>query len=438
MSCARPLAGFVAGAVVSTALWSRAAPEPARYRSYETFAQALAIIQTHAATPVEESRLVEDAIAGMAHGLDPYTRYLRPRRFQTVQEDTEGELADVGLVLGAATAPSSPGLTVVAVLPASAGEAAGLAPGDRVLAIDGVSTAAPSATSSVKAWQDRLRGSAGTRLTLEVERLGWRRPRQLTLVRAHRRVTTVRHQMLRDVAHVSIDRFVETTAAEVRAALAAVERAGAAAVVLDLRANPGGLVEQALSVADLLLEDGTLVTIHERARHERRVAHPGGYQGPLVVLVDEGTASAAELLAAALADNRRAQLVGQPTYGKGTVQTFFPLLDGGGLKLTTGWYVTPAGNLLESNGIQPHVKVPRNIPDRNVPRTSSSQTPSAGNPNDATIAPGFDDDPQLVAAVALAHSSLRGAPNRGRQGATSGATARFPDRLGGHDLRNRP
>ncbi|MBK7534995.1 MAG: PDZ domain-containing protein [Myxococcales bacterium] len=438
MSLRHVAAGGISGAILATALWAWATPADARYRAYETFAEALSIIERNYARPVQELELLRSAIAGMTAALDPRSAYLAPRRFQKVQEDTEGELADVGLLLGPPRAPAldprqlaQPAWPEVsAVLPGSPAEAAGISPGDRLLSIDGEPTAAATALTpgDPERWRARLRGSAGTRVRLSLQRPGWRRPKEWVLVRAHRRVLSVSHRVLEEIAVITIERFVESTATEVRRALAQVEAAGAVAVVLDLRANPGGVVDQALAVADLFLEGGTMVTLHERDRKQVRVAHPGGYEGPVVVLVDAGTASAAELVAAALADNHRARLVGESTYGKGSVQTFFPLSDGSALKLTTGWYATAAGNLLESNGIQPHVKVPRNIPTRNVPRMSSSQTPSAGNPNGATIAPGFDDDPQLVAAVALARSSVPGAPNRGRRGAGPGASAGFPDR----------
>lgn len=413
MSSSRVVAGFLGGVLVTSALATWATPEPSRYRGYETFAQALAIAERHYAAPVTQDRLLQGAIAGMAQALDARSAYLRPQRYQRVQEDYEGEVSDLGIALAREGEDAEgalgklPGLLIAEVSVASPAELAGLVAGDRVLVIDGARVdEAREPPLSVSAWQARLRGAAGSRVALRVQQRGARRPREVTLVRARRRVTSVRHRVERDVGVLAIDRFLESTATETREALAELERAGARALVLDLRANPGGVVEQALAIADELLDRGVLVTLVERERTEARVAHRGADRRPLVVLIDGGTASAAELLAAALADNERATLVGERTYGKGTVQTFFPLLDGGGLRLTTGWYLTPRGNLLESNGIQPHVKVRRDFWDRNVPRTSSSQTPSAGIPNGATIAPGFDDDPQLVAAVALARSSL--------------------------------
>lgn len=409
MSGPRLGAGFCAGLFVGASLWAWASPTP-RLRPYEVLAEAVAILRDHYVEPLSEERLLADAIAGMVHARDPRSVYLPPARYVRAQEDTEGELADPGLELGtAATEPAA--AVVVEVVVGSPAELAGLAVGDRVLAIDGQ----PAGASGLAAARRRLRGDAGTRVTVSVQRATWRRPRELTLLRAQRRATTATFSPLdKALGLVAIDRFAETTAHQAAQALVAAERAGARALVLDLRGNRGGVVDQALAVADLFLERGTLVTVVERGRRQRRVAHPGAFQGPLVVLIDRYTASAAELVAAALAEHGRARLVGEATFGKGSVQTYFPLADGSALRLTTGWYLTPNGNSLESNGIKPHVAVGSRSGPKRAGTMSSSQTPSARAPNGATIAPGFDDDPQLVAAVAVARALLSEERDRGR------------------------
>ncbi len=403
MSAARLGAGFCAGIFVGASLWSWAAPAPS-LRPYEVFAEALAIVRDRYAEPLAEPRLLADAIAGMVHARDVHSVYLPPARYARAQEDTEGELADPGLELGTEL-EAAPRVVVAKVHAGSPAELAGLAAGDRLLAIDGQPTSADA--EGVKVAGRRLRGEAGTRLTLTVTRAAWRRPREVALLRAQRRPTTAWFTSLGpELGLLSIDRFAETTAHQAARALAAAERAQVRALVLDLRGNRGGVVDQALAVADLFLESGTLVTVVERGRRQRRLAHPGAFGGGLVVLIDRHTASAAELVAAALAEHGRARLVGEPTFGKGSVQTYFPLADGSALRLTTGWYLTPKGNSLETKGIAPHVAVTG--PDRPKPPrpTSSSQTPSARAANGATIGPGFDDDPQLVAAVAVARALL--------------------------------
>lgn len=436
MSSARTAAAFLAGAVLSTAVWTAAdsVPEPAaepppknpaaaRYRALDTFAHALSLIQSSYVDPVDERELLYDAIAGMASQLDVHSSFLRPQRYRRLQEDTEGEFGDVGLVLEEGLVdPSDPRRPpypkVVEVAPGSPAEAAGVQPGDSLVAIDGVATAEMrKVLLGAEVSQARLRGASGTRVSVSVVRVGWRRAKPLALVRSQLKVITVKQRTAGDVGVLAITRFSESTAADARVALTALERSRVRSLILDLRGNPGGIVDQAIAVADLFLERGTIVTVRDRSRVERRSAHPGGNSSlPMIVLVDGGTASAAEIVAAALLDNGRATVAGEPTYGKGTVQTLYDLADGAGLKVTTGRYFTPSGNQLESNGIRPHVKLPSNIPDRNVPSTSSSQTPSAPAKNGATIAPGFDDDPQLVAAVALARNSVRGLSRVERRG----------------------
>jgi carboxyl-terminal processing protease len=178
--------------------------------------------------------------------------------------------------------------------------------------------------------------------------------------------------------------------------------------VIDLRDDPGGIVDQAIVVADQFLDSGTIVTIKGRqGAVETQTAHKGGIAVtvPLTILVDQGTASAAEILSAALRDHGRAKLVGQPTYGKGTVQTFYDLDDGAGLKLTTARYLTPKGNSLESKGLAPDVVVDAFTPEVIVGGAG------AGSGSDATINAQGDDDPQLAAAIKLATQALRG-PNK--------------------------
>jgi carboxyl-terminal processing protease len=183
-------------------------------------------------------------------------------------------------------------------------------------------------------------------------------------------------------------------------------RSSVSVLVLDLRDDPGGIVDQAILVADQFLDSGTIVTIRGRKGSvETQSAHKGGVATgvPIIILVDQGTASASEILAAALRDHDRAKLIGLPTYGKGTVQTFYDLDDGAGLKLTTARYLTPKGNFLESKGLTPDVRIDSFAPEEIV------AGPGAGSGSDATInETGEDDDPQLAAAIKMAKQTLRG------------------------------
>jgi carboxyl-terminal processing protease len=243
-------------------------------------------------------------------------------------------------------------------------------------------------------------------VTLGILRVGWKEPRAFTLVRTQVKQATVHDKLLEPrIGYLAISRFTESTGADVGTALADLKKKdGLGALVLDLRDDPGGIVDQAILVADQFLDDGTIVTIRGRQGSvENQVAHKGGagVGVPIICLVDQGTASAAEILAAALHDHGRAKLVGLPTYGKGTVQTFYDLDDGSGLKLTTARYLTPKGNSLESKGIVPDQRVDAFAPDEIVAGGG------AGSATSATIKETDSDDPQLAAAVQLARQALR-------------------------------
>ncbi|MBA3397946.1 MAG: S41 family peptidase [Deltaproteobacteria bacterium] len=421
MSRASHVAAFAAGAVIATAFAARAVPrDVARYKTLDAFAQALVTVQTSYVDQVDEKRLLYDAARGMLHNLDQYSTFLPPNRYKHLRQDTEGEFGGVGLTLAPGEVDDArpnmpPYPTIDGIVPRSPAEVAGLQLDDRITSIEGAPTAeAGRETANAGAWEARMRGASGTRVMLTALRAGWKEPRAFTLIRAQVKQPTVRQRVLeKGIGYLAITRFAEATTQDASAALVQLRAAHALDVlVLDLRNDPGGLVDQAISTADLFLESGTIVTIRGRAGSvENQTAHKGGVATsvPIIILVDQGTASAAEILAAALRDHGRAKLVGTPTYGKGTVQTFFDLEDGAGLKLTTARYYTPKGNSLESKGLVPDVRVDGFTPEEITAGSrvggngGSGTTPGSG----ATIADD-DDDPQLTAAVKLARQALRG------------------------------
>src|SRR5215468_5660902 len=417
MSRASHAAAFVAGAVAASVIAAHAVPraDVARFKSIDAFAQALATVEANYVDPIDERKLLYDAARGMLHNLDPHSTFLPPSRYQHLRQDTEGEFGGVGVTLAPGeldeARPSVPPYpTVDTLVRGSPADVAGMQVDDAVVAIDGEATAEVGREKrDAGAWEARLRGASGTRVTISVLRTGWREPRPFTIVRAQVKQPTVRHDVLdKRIGYLAITRFSEATSADVLAALTKLRQTGALDVlVLDLRNNPGGLVDQSIAVADQFLDSGTIVKI--RGRHgsvETQTAHKGGVAVgvPVIAIVDQGTASAAEILAAALHDHHRATLVGVPTYGKGTVQTFYDLDDGSGLKLTTARYYTPAGKLLESNGITPDVLVEPFAPEEIVAGESNGSGASTG--NDATIKPPAED-PQLAAAVRLARQALQ-------------------------------
>jgi carboxyl-terminal processing protease len=414
MSRASHVATFAAGMIAGAAALSAAVPkDTTRFRSFDAFAQALALVETNYVDPVDEQNLLRDAVRGMLHNLDVHSTFLPPQRYAKMRQDTEGEFGGVGVVLAPGfiddARPSVPPFPIVDELePGSPAEVAGLQLDDRVVSIDGAPTAqAGKELKEAGAWEAKLRGASGTRVTVAVLRVGWKEPRAFTLVRTQVKQATVHDKVLdAHVGYLQITRFTESTGTDVATALADLKKKDAlGSLVLDLRDDPGGIVDQAILVADQFLDDGTIVTIRGRQGSvENQVAHKGGAAVgvPIIALVDQGTASAAEILAAALHDHGRAKLVGLPTYGKGTVQTFYDLDDGSGLKLTTARYLTPNGNSLESKGIIPDQRVDAFAPEEIVAGGG------AGSGNDATMKETGADDPQLAAAVQAARQALRG------------------------------
>jgi carboxyl-terminal processing protease len=415
MSRASHVATFVAGAITATTVLSFALPKDvARFRAFDSFAQALAMIENNYVDNVDEQALLRDAMRGMLHNLDVHSTYLAPKRYEKVRQDTEGEFGSVGVVLAPGfiddARPAVPPYPIIdELLSGSPAAIAGVQVDDRVVSIDGTPTATPGKElKEAGAWEARLRGASGTRVTLSILRTGWKDPRAFTLVRAQVKQESVSWKVLEPrVGYLAISRFVEATAGDVTRGLTELRnKNGLSVLILDLRDDPGGIVDQAVLVADQFLDAGTIVTIRGRKGSvETQSAHKGGVATnvPIVVLVDQGTASASEILAAALRDHGRAKLVGLPTYGKGTVQTFFDLDDGAGLKLTTARYLTPSGNFLESKGLNPDVRVDAFAPEEIVAGSG------AGSGTDATIdGTGDDDDPQLAAAIKMAKQMLRG------------------------------
>jgi len=389
----------------------------ARFRTFDAFAQSLSLVEQNYVDQVDEQALLRDATRGMLHNLDVHSTYLPPNRYQRVRQDTEGEFGGVGIVLAPGmiddARPSVPPFPIVdEVVPGSPADAAGVLAEDRVVAIDGAPTAEVGhELRDATSWEAKLRGASGTRVAISVLRVGWHDPKTLTIVRAQVKQPSVHAKVLQPhLGYLQISRFAEATAADVAAALADLKKHDAlGSLVLDLRGDPGGIVDQAIAVADLFLDDGTIVTIRGRKGEvETQNAHAGGpgVGVPIVALVDQGTASASEILAAALHDHGRAKLVGVPTYGKGTVQTFYDLADGSGLKLTTARYFTPAGKSLESKGIVPDLRVEAFTPVEIVAGGGSGSGAQAG--SGATIDDEGADDPQLAAAVQLATASSRG------------------------------
>ncbi|HEX7080961.1 MAG TPA: S41 family peptidase [Gammaproteobacteria bacterium] len=314
--------------------------------------------------PVDERRIVENAIRGILGELDKHSRYLAPGDYEDVRISTTGNYSGVGIDVNVEEGK----VVVIAPLEGSPAARAGILPGDVVVAVDGV----PVDPENLEATVGRMRGEAGTSVTLDVARHGAAAPLEFTLTRADIHVNTVRSELLDDgFGYLRLTSFSNTTAKDLESAAIELRRdAGEElkGLVLDLRNNPGGVLEAAIDVSDLFLRQGLIVRGNGRARKAtfERYADEGDVleKVPLVVLVNGGSASASEIVAGALKDHGRARLVGTRTYGKGSVQTVMPLGQGSAIKLTTSLYVTPSGHSINGIGIEPDVTVENDDPKR--------------------------------------------------------------------------
>ena len=366
-SWASHLLVFLLGGIIATATLAQAVPgassrtELRRYQTLDSFAQALSHISRGHVDVVDERKLIYGAIEGMVGELDSHSAFYTPGQYTRLRQDTEGEFGGVGIALGDPQA----GIlypVIETVVPGSPADRAGLRPQDGVVEVDAAATVVDGVSrAAAQAWHSRLRGATGTRVAITVIRKGWKEPRKFKLVRERVAIPSVISTRYGKVAHIQLRRFREATTRDLQAALQEAMAVPDTRILLDLRGNPGGLLDKGISVADTFLDKGVIVSVVSRGGRNTEVAKAHAnksYTGfPMAVLVDQNSASASEIVAAALQEHKRATLIGVPTYGKGSVQTFMDLEDGSGLKLTTSRYLTPSGATLEGQGIEPDITV---------------------------------------------------------------------------------
>jgi carboxyl-terminal processing protease len=306
---------------------------------------------------ISDQELIEAAIRGLIADLDPHSAFLDPEQFDEIRISTTGEYSGVGIEVVLENGV----VKVISPIEDTPAFRAGVLAGDRILAVDDVPVNSESLNDTI----DRMRGRVGTAVKITVARSPDPKPLEFMLSRASVQVHSVTQQMLEPgLGYVKISHFSETTTPDLEAAIGKLKKASAGklrGLVLDLRNNPGGVLEAAIGVSDVFLDGGLIVTADGRAPDARfsMDAKPGDDLdgAPLIVLVNSGSASASEIVAGALQDHHRARLVGGKTYGKGSVQTVMALSDGHAIKLTTSRYFTPSGASIHERGIKPDVVV---------------------------------------------------------------------------------
>jgi carboxyl-terminal processing protease len=310
--------------------------------------------------PVSRGQLEEAAVEGMVASLDPHSEFLDAAAYDEMRVSTAGTYSGVGIEV--TEEEGSGRIVVVAPIEGSPADRAGVRAGDALLEVEGK----PVAPGSLDQTIARMRGLAGSRVSIVIDRKGEPEPLRFELERSEVHVRTVRAERLPGgYGYVRVSHFSDSTPGDFDGAIVELQAAAGASplrgLVLDLRDNPGGVLESAVSVADSFLDSGMIVRADGRtpdARFEMD-ATPGDllHGAPVVVLVDGGSASGAEIVAGALRDHGRATLMGERTYGKGSVQTVMPLRDGEALKLTTSRYFTPSGRSIQARGLEPDVRV---------------------------------------------------------------------------------
>ncbi len=320
-----------------------------------TFTDVFSQIRNNYVEPVDEKWLLNAAINGMLSELDPHSAYLPDERFRNLDESSRGRFSGIGVNVDIVDRR----IVVQAVIAPSPADSAGINPRDVIISIDG----RPVKGRNLREAIDELRGEPGTQLALEVLTPG-RDSRKVTLVRSSVEIPSLSFDLIEDeFGYFKISHFNRESAIHFEETLESIASDGIVmkGVILDLRDNPGGVLQPAVDLADGFLEQGVIVSTRGRnaAMQLEFTAQPGDWLGgiPMVVLIDRGSASASEVLAGALQDNGRALIVGEKSFGKGSVQSVLPLRNGAGIKLTTARYYTPSGRSIQAEGIVPDVEL---------------------------------------------------------------------------------
>jgi carboxyl-terminal processing protease len=343
------------------------------YDELETFTNILSIVQKNYVDQVDTKQLLEGAVNGMLASLDPHSAYLTPELYKELQVDTKGSFGGLGIEI------TNRGgvLTVVSPIEDTPAAKAGIRPGDQIIKIDGEFTKDLSLADAVK----KMRGPRGSKVVVSVKREGVPQLLDFTLTRENIQIQSVKYKDLGDgYGYIRITQFQEKTGTALEEAISTLSGGSddkLRGLILDLRNDPGGLLSQAVKVSDTFLDSGLIVYTDGRldSQKQKYFAHkPGSHtEFPMVVLVNGGTASAAEIVAGALQDHKRALVLGTQTFGKGSVQTILPLDDQSALRLTTALYYTPSGRSIQATGIVPDISMENNV---QLQKTEAKKAPS--------------------------------------------------------------
>jgi len=327
-----------------------------RYQELQLFAKVLNLVQQYYVEEVDTKKLIYGGIKGMLRELDPHTNFLPPDIYKEFETETSGEFGGIGIEITVQNGI----LTVISPIEDTPAWKAGIKAGDKIIDIDGESTKGFSLAEAAQ----RLKGKKGQKIKLGIFRDGFDRPKDFVIERGTVKIKSVKYVDLDEgYAYTRITSFIENSASDLEKVLRAHEKKykGVKGLIIDLRHNPGGLLDQAIQISDLFLEQGVIVSTMGRNQKEKEVVYAkkaGTLPNfPLIVLIDEYSASASEIVGGALQDNKRALIMGHRSFGKGSVQSVVKLGDGSGLKLTVGRYYTPSGRSIQAYGIVPDIEL---------------------------------------------------------------------------------
>ncbi len=334
------------------------------YKNLKLFNEILDLIEANYVEDVDSNDIIDGAIKGMIKTLDPHSTYMTADTYKELKINTKGVFGGLGIEI----TMINDIITVVSPIEDTPAYIAGVKSGDQIVGIDGKSTKGLTLEDAVH----KLRGKAGTKVTITVMRKDLEKPTDFVITRAIIKLKSVKHKIYqKNIGYVRISSFQETTTDELKKAMDSItkEATHLNGLILDLRNNPGGVLEQSINVSDIFLKSGIIVSTKGRTKESETVynAHDDGSEPicPMVVLINGASASASEIVSGALQDNGRAILLGTQTFGKASMQVVIPLNNGAALKLTTGKYYTPSGKLIQAMGISPDIEIEYLIPDKN-------------------------------------------------------------------------
>lgn len=333
--------------------WERTGHATETYEELRTFSEVLTQVQKNYVDDTKVKDLVQGAIRGMLSTLDPHSAYMTPEMYKEMQVETKGEFGGVGIQIGV----KENRLAVIAPIDGTPAQRAGIKAGDYITKVNDESTKDLSLMDAVQ----KMRGPKGTKVNLTIQRDGTTDPLQFTLVRDTIKIESVKSKVMDNIGYVKLTQFQEATGRDLGRVLKQFKDQKVQSTILDLRNNPGGLLTAAVEVSEQFLPNGKLV-VYTKGRESKKdewfaKGRDQMDDSPMIILVNEGSASASEIVAGALQDYGRAVIVGTTSFGKGSVQTILPLGDGSGLRLTTAKYYTPKGRSIQSTGITPDIVI---------------------------------------------------------------------------------